>query len=335
MADPHDQGTNKPRQPHDLLVKQIFGDPKHARVELEAVLPPGVVAELDWSTLEVLPETFIDPAFTKTQADLLFRIQLAGHEARIYVVFEHKSDAKAETLVQVGGYVLDVLERYFRHGGKLPAPVVLPVVLHHSNSGWTVAQSFHELFDPAVLSIPGVREHVPDFRIVLDDVSKLSDEALRARALDVAALIVPLTLWALRDGRRDEATLAAFLLWAWVIAALWKIPDARAAVSFVLHYLTLVNEALTVQDLVSAIEERAPEAKEAIMTLAEQWMAQGRAEGRAEGERRLLERQLRRKFGDAATDESVLGRLATASEEQLAQWADRVLDAQTLEELFA
>ncbi|MEZ4374505.1 MAG: Rpn family recombination-promoting nuclease/putative transposase [Polyangiaceae bacterium] len=125
MTDPNGQEdeAKKPRQPHDLLVKQIFGDPKHARIELEAVLPPAVVAALDWSTLEVLPETFIDPAFAKTQADLLFRIQLAGHEARIYVVFEHKSDAKAETLVQVGGYVVDVLERYFRRGGKLPAPV--------------------------------------------------------------------------------------------------------------------------------------------------------------------------------------------------------------------
>ena len=59
----------KPRQLHDSLVKQIFGDPKNARVELEAVLPPAVVAALDWSTLEVLPETFIRPAFAKTQAD--------------------------------------------------------------------------------------------------------------------------------------------------------------------------------------------------------------------------------------------------------------------------
>lgn len=48
-----------------------------------------------------------------------------------------------------------------------------------------MAQSFHELFDPEVLAIPGVREHVPDFQVVLDDVSNLSDEALRARARDV------------------------------------------------------------------------------------------------------------------------------------------------------
>ena len=92
-----------------------------------------------------------------------------------------------------------------------------------------------------------------------------------------------------------------------------------------------MSEVLTDRDLLDALEERAPGVKEAIMNSAQQWMA----EGRAEGERRVLERQLRRKFGDSAVDESVLGRLAAAGEEQLAQWTDRVLDAQTIEELFS
>jgi len=102
----------------------------------------------------------------------------------------------------------------------------------------------------------------------------------------------------------------------------------------VLHYLTRINEALTEQDLFEALGEATPEAKEAIMTLAEQWMAQGVAKGRAEGRVEVLERQLRRKFGDAV-DESVLSRLNAASEEQLAEWADRVLDAESLEKLFS
>ncbi|MCB9584015.1 MAG: hypothetical protein H6718_01385 [Polyangiaceae bacterium] len=74
------------------------------------------------------------------------------------------------------------------------------------------------------------------------------------------------------------------------------------------------------------------------MSLAEQWMARGRAEGeargRAEGERRVLERQLRRKFGDAAVDESVLNRLAAAVEAQLVEWTERVLDAESLDAVF-
>src|SRR5690606_5798031 len=116
-------------------------------------------------------------------------------------------------------------------------------------------------------------------------------------------------------GRRGDAILVALRYWAQVIAILWQIPSARDGLFFVLHYLTRLNEALTEQDLFEALGEAAPEAKEAIMTLAEQWMAQGEARGVAKGERRVLERQLRRKFGADAVDDSVLSRLAAASEE--------------------
>ncbi|MCA9641318.1 MAG: hypothetical protein H6718_06550 [Polyangiaceae bacterium] len=106
-----------------------------------------------------------------------------------------------------------------------------------------------------------------------------------------------------------------------------------------LHYLTLLTQALTEGDLLDALGEATPEAKEAMTTLAEKWMAQGEArgeaKGRVEGERRALERLLRRKFGDAALDDSVLSRLAAADEAQLEHWTDRVLDARQLEDVFS
>lgn len=341
-AEDHEQGAeDKPGQPHDTLVKKIFGNPSYAQVELQAVLPSALQAAIDWSTLEVLPDTFIDPAFRKTQADLLFRMDIGGRDARIYVVFEHKSDAKAATLVQVGGYVMAVLARYFEHGGKLPAPVVIPVVLHHSEDGWNVAQSFHELFDQELLALPGVSEHVPDFRILLDDLSHQSDESLRARAPTPASLVVPLALWALRDARRGAAMLAALASWSPVIGLISRIPGARAALLFVLRYILLINDAITEPDLRKALAEATPETKEAVMTLAEQWMARGKAEGNVEGnaegeargERRMLERLLQLKF-KGEVDVAVSARLAGADDAQLVVWAERVLDATTLAEVF-
>ena len=57
-----------------------------------------------------------------------------------------------------------------------------------------------------------------------------------------------------------------------------------------------------------------------------------RDEGRAEGERTLLERQLRRRFGELPP---VVGeRLGGASAADLEAWANNVLDANTLEEVF-
>ncbi|WP_437306997.1 Rpn family recombination-promoting nuclease/putative transposase [Sorangium sp. So ce388] len=61
------------------------------------------------------------------------------------------------------------------------APAIPPVVLHHSETGWSAAIAFQELIDlpPGTLAL--IAEHVPHFRFVLDDIRAEADEALRAR----------------------------------------------------------------------------------------------------------------------------------------------------------
>ncbi len=60
--------------------------------------------------------------------------------------------------------------------------------------------------------------------------------------------------------------------------------------------------------------------------------AEGRREGRAEGQRNLLAKLLKLKFGplDAATED----RLAAASLAELGSWAERVLSASSLAEIW-
>jgi predicted transposase/invertase (TIGR01784 family) len=65
------------------------------------------------------------------------------------------------------------------------------------------------------------------------------------------------------------------------------------------------------------------------MAVAEQ---KGKAEGKAEGERQLLERLLSRRFGALSTE--IQARLTFATVQQLEQWAERFLDAQSVEDVF-
>ena len=57
-----------------------------------------------------------------------------------------------------------------------------------------------------------------------------------------------------------------------------------------------------------------------------------RDEGRQEGVRVVLERQLRRRFGTLPPAGGA--RLGAASEADLEAWADNVLDAATLDDVF-
>ena len=60
---------------------------------------------------------------------------------------------------------------------------------------------------------------------------------------------------------------------------------------------------------------------------------EGRQEGRREGESELLLRLITRKFGPP--DARVRHRIASAEAETLLLWAERVLTAQTLDEVLA
>ena len=79
-------------------------------------------------------------------------------------------------------------------------------------------------------------------------------------------------------------------------------------------------------------QERHPE--ESGMIKGMNWLArdEGRREGRVEGERTVLERQLRRRFG--ALSPTIGARLGGASTADLEAWAENVLDAATLDEVF-
>jgi len=64
----------------------------------------------------------------------------------------------------------------------------------------------------------------------------------------------------------------------------------------------------------------------------ERGLEQGIERGRAEGERAVLARQLRRRFGRLPPEAAE--RLRRAPETELRTWADNVLDAETLDDVF-
>ena len=62
-------------------------------------------------------------------------------------------------------------------------------------------------------------------------------------------------------------------------------------------------------------------------------LQQGMQQGRQEGEALALQRLLARRFGEVSP--AVLDRIGAASREQIEAWLDRVLEAPTLEAVFA
>jgi hypothetical protein len=89
---------------------------------------------------------------------------------------------------------------------------------------------------------------------------------------------------------------------------------------------------MNTQDIVETWRREA--IQEGVKQGLEQGLEQGVKQGLEQGERKLLLRQLRRRFG-AEVDGETERRVAAASAEQVEVWAERVLSAATLAELLA
>ena len=110
-------------------------------------------------------------------------------------------------------------------------------------------------------------------------------------------------------------------------------PDGLGALESVFSYLSEVRDdefldALAKQTNDQRIESFAMSYKQ---RLIDQGLEKGREEGR-EDSRRILSKLLQLKFG--AVDEATERRLEGARRAELVAWADRVLDAATISDVF-
>lgn len=335
-----------PESPHDKLFKEAFGDPFNAAAELRSVLPATILAQADLETLSPLPGSFVDEALSGFESDLLYSLRVAGSDTLLYVLFEHKSQPDRWSGFQLLRYIVRIYERCL---AATPAPehlpLVIPVLVHHSNGEFRYSTDFATLLDPALDRLPDLAAYVPRFRFFLDDISGATDAELRQRAFNSFGSLAVLFL---RDARSPERFLARLPAWADLLHRLFCAPDGRRALTLLFHYIYSASQ-LDRDSLRSAVRRAIPPAEELIMTLAEQLqqegfqqglqqgrelgLEQGRELGLELGRRRLLLELLEGRFGQLT--EKARARLESADEQALQRYAQRLLTAGSLDDVFA
>jgi predicted transposase/invertase (TIGR01784 family) len=343
-----------PTSPHDRLVKKTFEQPENAAGELRAVLPTALVAAIDWSTLRLEPGSFVDEEARQRHTDLLFSAEVVGERrAYVYVLFEHQSTPDRWMPLRVLGYVVRIWSRLCDAGTER-LPVVVPVVLHHGEDGWNVARRLGDVVDVDDALEPALRRFVPDFELLVDDLVRVPEAELAARAMTALAR---LTLWALRAIR---VGFDRQLLSKWVADLDEALRTAgREALEVFFVYLSEVQQGDAIY--AALLNEGASEGvREVTVGLRKKWEDQARAEGREAGREEGIEQgleqgleqgreeglergrrealtsmllaQLQLKFGSLPGD--VEARLRQASLDELTRWGTRVLTAATLDEVL-
>jgi predicted transposase/invertase (TIGR01784 family) len=316
------------------------------------MVPAELSEALDWATLTLQPGSFVDGELRGQHTDLLYAVtRHDGSDVLVYFLFEHQSTVPTGGLMALRllRYQTQIWERWYAdHPEARRLPMITPLVLYHGAAEWSAPLAFDALLDTPAGARPRIDPYLVRFEYVLHDLSRVSDAELRDAAMLTS--LAKLVEVCFKYARTHEDFLEILGRWMDVVRDVVAAPNGLRALVQVIRYILEVNDHVRRETLEALVErEIGPQAKEAIVTVGQQLIEEGRKQGLAQGiaqgieqgieqerqhARGMLLRFLRQRFGDAVQPH-IEQRVATASREQLDLWLSRLMSGTTLEATFA
>jgi len=302
--------TKKERTPNDETNKRLFSEPRMIEDLLKGFVTDSWIEDLDFSTLERVNSSFVssNDEMNKRDGDMIWKIRWKNRWVYLLIVIEFQSRVDQIMAVRMCTYTSLLYEEIFKSDKTLfiegYLPPVLPMVLYNGGAKWTAARSLRELMAPDLPE--GLLKYQPSIHYWLleEGRAKLDDEL--ARADNFVSLLVQLE-------QVKEI-----------------VPD------FKFDDITEVNQMLseTVDMWIQGGFEKghAQGIAQGIAQGESQGISLGESQGISLGERRVIERQLNKKFGKLTPAQII--KLNTMSEKELLQLSETILFAYSIEEIF-
>ena len=260
--------TRQDKAQHDQFFKYVFSKPQTARTFFSNYLPPQVCNLLDFTSISVLKDSFVDAKMRVHLSDLLYQIQLKepGQYLYIYILFEHKSYADEMVALQLLRYMVTIWHHSQKKGKKLIG--ILPIVFYHGEKAWQAPTNFQALIDAP----PALREYMPEFRYHLCNISQIEDEDIKGDA-ELKAALFSMKYVPRKDIKEKLDTIFRFVLDIEAEETLMAMTEAMLA------YLPAAKTKLTIEDIEKVIQEISEERGKNMNSFVDVWVERGKMEG--------------------------------------------------------
>jgi predicted transposase/invertase (TIGR01784 family) len=262
-------------QPHAKAFTFFFKEKETAVSMLKGYLPEDIKKKLDFKSLKISTDSFIDKRLKNYFADLLYEIKLKSSQksALIYILFEHKYWPDWWVCLQLLKYMVRIWELFLKQNKDAKyLPVIFPLILYHGKPKWEISQSFLSLFEDPT----GFEPYIPDFSFNLQDVSHMPDEDIQGSSL--LRMILTTFKYIHSPGIRNKL---------WDIFKLFLELENKNNISEYLEALVtyLVNSPgkLTEEELQEPVNRLIEEGGANMETIFEKWVEKGVEKGIEKG----------------------------------------------------
>lgn len=285
MPEENEITFDKVDKPHDRLIKWSFGRSYVASAHCRAYCPDVFVPFVDWDGLTTHPGSFVDPELTESHTDLLFKaplVQSGDSAIYFYFLIEHITNPKADTILRLAEYKLDIWRSLRQQSPKNEAfqiPVILAYVIHQGST-WNMPTRISEMLEIPESATEELRASI--FELELDMgclpvvVPKGQPEQLKGHILGRVTL-------AIMSAARENRALEFFNEHGAMISELLKEQDSMALLGTLLRYMFQVDNRSWNhrQEVIETIEDKQIQSK--AMSIAEQLEAKGIEKGIEKG----------------------------------------------------
>lgn len=322
-----------PRKVHDAPYKLLFSSPRMVAELIRGFVPDEWLAEFDATTLTPVPTNMITPRMQQLHGDMVWRLVAPDQKGEVFVHIEFQNRPSKDMPLRMTEYMANILKGWLRAAKPPPLadwPPVLSIVIYNGKPYW---QGSHRLSDHIRRMPHGWLRYSTEHRFVLVDIHR-QERVEIDKLQNLAALVMRLELL---DRAEEVAAVLAQLdrkippqdplreiIRSWALA---MTGESSSIAPLLNEFVNMKGTGMSFKENVEAMfAERDRLAHDA-------GLSQGLSQGLIQGQAEILARLLSRRFGPV--NEATQSKLRSAQPDMLQSWADAILTANTLDEVFA
>jgi len=265
---------------HDLFFRQMMMKKETAKDIIKNYFPKEITKSMDFDTLKISKDTFIDKKNRKNESDILYEITINKEKTYVYLLFEHKSYDYKYTALQLLRYMyniwdLDIKQKKLTKNKKLQP--IIPFVVYANDKEWTRENTLSYLLE----KIPDpVKKHVPDYEYLMlnlqvKDFNEIKGEILTQIMLKTMKIVF------MKDIDLEEKLREIFHLMK-LYKNVENTQETLEVFRHLIRYLTRAAKYVNKDQLEKSVQKELPEWRTDYMTIADVLRKEGIEKGKKE-----------------------------------------------------